>query len=134
MFRSVEQKLSETMDYQPFSDDPVSHAASSLSRRIRGNSSGSRGPDAVEGEGELFAPPPSRDKKRTTVTVTALALLITLSYVLRGALTIIYSLLAGAFRGGDIKEGFERAADEVMRNEGRVMRVVDGQGESNEEH
>ena len=70
-----------------------------------------------------LSPPPFRP--RTTITVSVLAGLITLSYIIRGMAGVVFKFVQTALGKRSIVNSFEAAADEVVKNEGRVMRVVD---------
>ena len=76
------------------------------------------------------APTAAADNARpkATVTVTLLAVALTLSYALRGLFGVGFSMVKAAAGGRDVRRGFKAAADEVMRNEERVMRMVGGGG------
>lgn len=119
VFREVERKLSLTMNYAPFIDDDISTVTNKIDARIRGN------PDSSDSAlAEDVDPKTGMIRPRTTITVTLLAAMVTACYMVRGALGVIYSLLKTGALKRDIREGFEAAADEVIANEERIMRVV----------
>ncbi|GMH92483.1 hypothetical protein TrVE_jg6731 [Triparma verrucosa] len=124
VFREVERKLSQTMNYAPFIDDDISTVTNKIDARIRGEPSSSDLAEDIDPKTGLIRP-------RTTITVTLLAGMVTACYMVRGALGVIVSLLKTGFMKKDIRKGFEAAADEVIANEGRIMRVVEQNADSN---
>ena len=117
VFTQVRDKLAATIDYRPFEDDELAGTVDVTKSRVLG---------AQQPESAVTSAKP-----KATLTVTLLALVLTFSYAVRGLFGVTFSMLKAALRGKDIKVGFEAAADEVMRNEDRVMRMV-GKGEGKE--
>jgi len=103
VFRSVERKLSTTMDYRPFEDDDLSSATRGLSPRADG-----------------------KYQTRTTVAVSVLAGVITVSYMLRGLMGLVFTCVQGMVRERSWTTGLEAAEEEVGRNEERLRRLSGG--------
>ncbi|GMI36859.1 hypothetical protein TrRE_jg6782 [Triparma retinervis] len=122
VFREVERKLSKTMDFAPYEDDSIAKATTKTISIFKGEGAGGGGEDKVS---EDINPDTGKVRPRTTITVSVLAGLITLSYIVRGMAGVVFKFFQTALGKRSIVNSFEAAADEVVRNEGRVMRVVD---------
>ncbi|GMI19927.1 hypothetical protein TrCOL_g10324 [Triparma columacea] len=122
VFREVERKLSKTMDFAPYEDDSIAEATTKTIRIFKGEGGAGGVEDKVI---EDINPETGKVRPRTTITVSVLAGLITLSYIIRGMAGVVFKFVQTAFGKRSIVNSFEAAADEVVKNEGRVMRVVD---------
>lgn len=71
-------------------------------------------------DAEAINGPPTKTW-RTRITVSVLALVVTASYVLGGALRVLIAMIRGAQRG-NIPQSFADAASEQERNERMLLK------------
>jgi len=109
------------MDFAPYEDDSIAEATSKTIQIFKGGAAEKE----VGGVTDDINPDTGKIRPRTTITVSLLAGLITLSYIVRGMAGVLFKFFQTALGKRSIVNSFEAAADEVVRNEGRVMRVVD---------
>lgn len=65
---------------------------------------------------------------RTTVTVSALAGLVTLSYIISGLFKVIKIFAVSLWGTSSVETSFEAAADEMIENENKVSRITKKRG------
>lgn len=61
---------------------------------------------------------------RTTVTVSVLTGIVTLSYVLTGLYKVLAMFVGTIFRTSSVEPAFEAAVDELLSNEGKILKVA----------
>eukprot|EP00587_Corethron_hystrix_P009721 CAMPEP_0113299360 /NCGR_PEP_ID=MMETSP0010_2-20120614/1429_1 /TAXON_ID=216773 ORGANISM="Corethron hystrix, Strain 308" /NCGR_SAMPLE_ID=MMETSP0010_2 /ASSEMBLY_ACC=CAM_ASM_000155 /LENGTH=219 /DNA_ID=CAMNT_0000152585 /DNA_START=164 /DNA_END=823 /DNA_ORIENTATION=- /assembly_acc=CAM_ASM_000155 len=103
VFRRVFEMLEESVDSHPFEDD-----LDDLEFKTNG--------DVTLDSGKV--------RKRTTLTVSVVATIITASYVLGGAIRVFKSFLNTAISSKNIMSSFESAGDEIVSNEGKILRRI----------
>lgn len=96
VFRRVYDILGDSVDPHPFEDEEI----------------------GVNGDGS------AKKRKRTTFTVSILASILTVSYVLGGAFRVVKSFLDTAITSKNIMYSFEAAGDEVVSNEGKILKRI----------
>lgn len=105
VFRATFQKLQTVVDDAPF-DDQYFSLSSSLSS--------SRG----DVRNKTKAP------WRTRLTVSVLAAIVTVSYLLGGALRVLRHLLQSSWSNRDVPRSLQAAASEQERNEAKLLRLA----------
>lgn len=101
VFSQVHEKLTSIMDVSPFTpEDGGIVAADDLN------------------------PKTGKVRKRTTITVSILAAIVTLTYVLKGASLVFMKFLRTITRTSSVPTSFQAAADEVMSNEDKMLRIT----------
>lgn len=70
----------------------------------------------------------------TSVTVSILSLVITISYVISGAMKVLTKFIRTVLMTSSVGKSFEAAADEVMINEGRIMNITKVSGLSGDSY
>jgi len=69
-------------------------------------------------------PETGKVRTRTRITTSFLSGIITFSYVLTGALSVISRFVRTTLSTSSVEKSFEAAADEVMMNEGKILRLT----------
>lgn len=62
-------------------------------------------------------------RKRTRVTVSILAVVLTSIYAVSGACKVFTKFISTIFKTNKVEPAFEAAADEIEKNEGRILKV-----------
>jgi len=105
--------MKTTVDDAPFDDDDDDQASSSL--RSIATRENKDDVDPLSGQVRL----------RTRIVVSVLSSLVVLSYVVSGAGKVFMKFLKTVTNTSSMKTSFEAAADEVIRNEDKLItRVV----------
>eukprot|EP00518_Triparma_eleuthera_P005451 CAMPEP_0182464778 /NCGR_PEP_ID=MMETSP1319-20130603/8824_1 /TAXON_ID=172717 /ORGANISM="Bolidomonas pacifica, Strain RCC208" /LENGTH=267 /DNA_ID=CAMNT_0024664439 /DNA_START=106 /DNA_END=906 /DNA_ORIENTATION=+ len=91
VFNEVRDKLAATIDYRPFVDDDLAGTLRTVQGRV------------ALGPGEPTTPAADDARPKATVTVTFLALALTLSYALRGLFGVFFSMVKAAAGGRDVR-------------------------------
>jgi hypothetical protein len=68
---------------------------------------------------------------RTKITVSLIATIVTISYVLGGALRMANQFFRTITKTSSVPKSFEAAADELAKHEDRINRSIDKDGDAN---
>lgn len=71
-----------------------------------------------------ISPTTGKVRLRTRVVISILTSIVTLSYVITGAFKVFQMFVGTATRTSSVEPAFEAAADEILSNEGRVMKLA----------
>jgi len=115
VFREVYRKLETAVDDRPFLDDDD---------------------DKNDGGGSIVAdddinPATGKVRWRTRVTVSVLASIVTVSYVLGGAIRVLSRLFTSLIQTSNVSGSFAAAAMEQEANESKILRIAQGTNNSN---
>lgn len=108
IFSEVYRKMEKTVK-DPFDDDDISVEFDE---------------DSETAKAALANPETGVVRLRTRAVVSMLATLVTLSYVMTGAFKVLQMFVSTATRTSSVEGAFEAAADEIITNEDRVMRLA----------
>ena len=110
VFREVYRKLETAVDDRPFLDD--------------NEGGGIRAEDDIN-------PATGKVRWRTRVTVSVLASIVTVSYVLGGAIRVLSRLFTSLIQTSNVSGSFAAAAMEQEANESKIMRMTKGTNNNN---
>jgi hypothetical protein len=106
VFRATFQKLETVIDAAPFDDQYYSTTTTMSSRDLRQNSN------------------KQTPSWRTRFTISALAAVVTMSYLLGGALRVMRHLIQSTWNGRNVPQSLQAAATEQERNEAKLWRLA----------
>jgi hypothetical protein len=106
VFRETFRKLETAVEEDPFGDAEEETSSSSASAL-----------NETSSENVTF-------RWRTRITISALAAVLTASYVLGGAIRVMTKLIRSLFQGSNLVRSFSDAADTQERNEERILKRV----------
>ena len=110
VFREVYRKMEKTVN-DPFLDDEKT--------TVNGDD------DSSKMVANDVDPKTGQIRLRTRVVVSILTTFVTFSYVVTGAFEVLKRFVATATRTSSVEPAFEAAADEILTNEGKIMKLAD---------
>lgn len=119
VFREVYSKMETAVDFRVLDDDETDNATSTTSFLL------SKTPGDVN-------PSTGKVRWRTKITVSVLAALVTMTYVVGGLARVLVKFLKTILSTSSLSGSFSAAAEEVEGNEGRLMRLSGGKNNDND--